>query len=169
MTMPDALMKQTPLQGIISSRLRGLLGLVVVLIAWQISVWIIDLPDYFYPAPSAVFAAFEELVRKGILPAYIADSMGRYTAGVALGLAGLDEAEIMLGVLIEILGPHPVARQHRIARQLNVFVKNLGSIAADFDFRTIALIAAIGRIARLPPTAALALIIARPCFPAIHI
>ena len=75
----------------------------------------------------------------------------------------------MLGVLIEILGPHPVARQHRIARQLNVFVKNLGSIAADFDFRTIALIAAIGRIARLPPTAALALIIARPCFPAIHI
>ncbi len=89
--------------------------------------------------------------------------------GITAWLVGLDEAEIMLGVLVEILGSHAVARQHRIARQLNVFVKNLGSIATDFDFRTIALIAAIGRIARLPPTAALALIIARPCFPAIHI
>lgn len=90
-------------------------------------------------------------------------------AGIAARLTGLDQTEIMFGVLVEIFGPHPVARQHRIARQLDVFVKNLGSIATDFDFRTIALIAAIGRIARFPPTAALAFIIARPCFPAIHI
>lgn len=90
-------------------------------------------------------------------------------AGIAAWLIGLGETEIMLGVLVEILSPHPVARQHRIARQLNVFVKNLGSIATDFYFRTIALITAVGRITRLPPTTALALIIARPCFPAIHI
>ena len=89
--------------------------------------------------------------------------------GITTRLIGLDQTEIMLGVLVEILGSHAVARQHRIACQLNVFVKNLGSIAADFNLRTIALIAAIGRITRLPPTAALALVIARPCFPAIHI
>lgn len=89
--------------------------------------------------------------------------------GIAARLTGLDEAEIMFGVLVEILRPHPVARQRRIARQLNVFIKNLGSITADFYVRTIALIAAIGGITRLPSTAALTLVIARPCFPAIHI
>jgi hypothetical protein len=90
-------------------------------------------------------------------------------AGIAARLTGLDETEIMLGVLVEILCPHPVTGQRGIAGKLNVFVENLGSIAADFDFRTIALIAAIGRAARFAPTSALALIVARPCFPAIHI
>tara|TARA_R110002051_G_scaffold259449_6_gene319273 strand:- start:12508 stop:13194 length:687 start_codon:yes stop_codon:yes gene_type:complete len=90
-------------------------------------------------------------------------------AGIAARLTGLDQTEIMFGVLVEVFRPHAIARQRRIARELDVFVKNLGSIATDFNFRTIALIAAIGRITRLPSTTALALIIARPCFPAIHI
>lgn len=89
--------------------------------------------------------------------------------GIAARLTGLDQTEIMFGVLVEVFRPHAIARQRRIARELDVFVKNLGSIATDFNFRTIALIAAIGRITRLPSTTALALIIARPCFPAIHI
>ena len=79
-----------------SAPLRGLLGLGTVLVAWQLSVWIIDLPDYFYPSPGAVFTAFEELLRKGILSSYIADSMGRYTAGVVSGLV----LGVSMGVLI---------------------------------------------------------------------
>lgn len=66
--------------------LRGAMGLLSVLVAWQASVWIIDLPVYFYPAPRDVVYAFIDLTRKGILPAYIADSLGRYAAGVSMGL-----------------------------------------------------------------------------------
>ncbi len=89
--------------------------------------------------------------------------------GIAARLTGLDQPEIMFSVLVEVFRPHPVARKRCIACHLDVFVKDLRSIAADFYLRTIALIAAIGGITRLPSTAALALIIARPCFPAIHI
>lgn len=66
--------------------LRGAIGMISVLAAWQISVWLIHLPAYFYPSPIAVLRAFAELIRKGILPAYIEASAGRYAAGVGLGL-----------------------------------------------------------------------------------
>lgn len=69
-----------------TSQWRGMLGIVVVLVMWQISVWIIALPAYFYPAPVDVAAAFVDLIRKGILPSYIVDSAFRYTAGVVTGL-----------------------------------------------------------------------------------
>lgn len=78
-----------------TAQLRGAFGLFCVLAAWQISVWVIDLPAYFYPAPKDVAAAFVELVQKGILPSYISDSFGRYIAGVSAGL--------FLGVLMGLL------------------------------------------------------------------
>ena len=37
------------------------------------------------PSPTDVWRAFVELIRKGILPVYFADSLGRYAAGVAIG------------------------------------------------------------------------------------
>ena len=69
-----------------TAQVRGLLGIFVVLVLWQISVWIIALPAYFYPAPRDVAAAFVDLVRKGVLPSYIADSVFRYAIGVTTGL-----------------------------------------------------------------------------------
>ncbi len=69
------------------AQLRGALGIAFVFILWQISVWIIDLPAYFYPAPRDVAVAFWELTAKGILPSYVVDSAWRYTAGVAVGLS----------------------------------------------------------------------------------
>jgi NitT/TauT family transport system permease protein/taurine transport system permease protein len=65
---------------------RGILGIVSVLVTWQVSVWIIALPAYFYPAPTDVFAAFVELTKKGILPEYLVDSAVRYSVSVATGL-----------------------------------------------------------------------------------
>ena len=72
--------------------LKGFAGVAVLLLAWQLSVPVVGLSSYFYPSPSDVVAAFVDLIRKGILPVYFADSMQRYFAGLfigaALGIAG---------------------------------------------------------------------------------
>ena len=74
------------LQRLISGRVvKGALGLVLVLSIWQVSVPLVGLPDYFYPSALSVWSAFVDLIRKGILPVYILDSLGRYAAGVGLG------------------------------------------------------------------------------------
>ena len=46
-------------------------------------------------------------------------------------LGGGDQAEIMLGVLIVILGRDRVAGRARVARQLDVFFRNVGGGTAD--------------------------------------
>lgn len=68
-----------------ASTAKGALGVLILLAAWQISVPLVGLGSYFYPSPADVWAAFTELMRKGILPVYFADSMGRYGAGLAIG------------------------------------------------------------------------------------
>jgi len=80
----------------VSRTIKGLAGVLLLLTAWQISVPLIGLGSYFYPSPADVVAAVADLVRKGILPAYLADSLGRYLAGLTAGsLLG-----IAFGVLI---------------------------------------------------------------------
>jgi NitT/TauT family transport system permease protein/taurine transport system permease protein len=75
---------------------KGATGVALLLAAWQLSVPMVGLDAYFYPAPTDVVAAFADLVRKGILPVYFRDSMLRYAAGLAAGaLLG-----IALGVAI---------------------------------------------------------------------
>lgn len=64
---------------------KGTLGVLVLLAAWQVSVPMVGLGAYFYPAPVDVWNAFVDLLRKGILPVYFADSMARYGAGLAIG------------------------------------------------------------------------------------
>jgi ABC-type nitrate/sulfonate/bicarbonate transport system permease component len=50
---------------------------VLLLVAlWQASVPMVGMSSYFYPSPADVVASFAELIRKGILPVYLADSMG---------------------------------------------------------------------------------------------
>src|SRR5687768_10049376 len=66
---------------------KGALGLFVLLAAWQLSVTAVDLPETFYPPPTAVWAAFVELMEKGILLSYIADSLARYAVGLTVGTA----------------------------------------------------------------------------------
>jgi ABC-type nitrate/sulfonate/bicarbonate transport system permease component len=64
---------------------RGTSGVLLLLVAWQVSVPLVGLSSYFYPAPADVLAAFADLIRKGILPVYFADSMERYLAGLTAG------------------------------------------------------------------------------------
>jgi ABC-type nitrate/sulfonate/bicarbonate transport system permease component len=64
---------------------KGCAGVLVLLAAWQLSVPLVGLSPYFYPAPGDVVAAFVDLMRKGILPVYFVDSMGRYFAGLGVG------------------------------------------------------------------------------------
>jgi ABC-type nitrate/sulfonate/bicarbonate transport system permease component len=75
---------------------KGVLGILLFLLAWQVSVPLVGLEPYFYPSPTDVWAAFVDLVSKGILPIYVVDSLERYTVGVATGAA----AGVFFGVLI---------------------------------------------------------------------
>jgi NitT/TauT family transport system permease protein/taurine transport system permease protein len=64
---------------------KGLTGILLLLAAWQLSVPLVGLGSYFYPSPLDVLASFTELMRKGILPVYLADSMERYLLGLTVG------------------------------------------------------------------------------------
>jgi hypothetical protein len=48
-----------------------------------------------------------------------------------------DQAEVVLGVLIIILGGHRVARPLRVTRELDVFFRDMRSGTADFDVGTV--------------------------------
>jgi hypothetical protein len=48
-------------------------------------------------------------------------------------LGGGDQAEIMFGVLVVILGGDRIAGRARVARQLHVFFRDVGGGAADLD------------------------------------
>jgi NitT/TauT family transport system permease protein/taurine transport system permease protein len=75
---------------------RGAAGVLLLLAAWQLSVPLVGMSSYFYPAPADVLAAFVDLVRKGILPVYLADSLLRYVTGLVAGAT----LGIATGVLI---------------------------------------------------------------------
>jgi ABC-type nitrate/sulfonate/bicarbonate transport system permease component len=76
--------------------IKGAAGIFVLLVLWQASVPWVGLEPYLYPAPFDVWQAFLELMRKGILPVYIWDTLGRYVLGVTIGIS----AGIVLGLLI---------------------------------------------------------------------
>jgi NitT/TauT family transport system permease protein/taurine transport system permease protein len=66
--------------------LRVLIPFVVLVLVWQISVIVLRLPSYFYPAPSDVFAAFGQLIRNGMLPAYTQYSMVRWLVAISAAI-----------------------------------------------------------------------------------
>jgi taurine transport system permease protein len=54
--------------------------------AWGLAAATLPLPDYYLPPPTAVVAAFGDLVAKGILPTYVAESLRRIVVAALLGL-----------------------------------------------------------------------------------
>ena len=98
--MSDALALAAPaaqpaLRRSVARFLKGAGGVFALLVAWQLSVPLVGLSSYFYPAPTDVVAAFADLIRKGILPVYFVDSMLRYSTGLATGA--------LLGVAVGVL------------------------------------------------------------------
>ena len=77
---------------------KKLIGIFLLLICWQISVPLINLESYFYPAPYDVWLAFIDLLSKGILHSYLLDSTGRYLLGLFTGVS----LALLLGVLIAL-------------------------------------------------------------------
>jgi NitT/TauT family transport system permease protein/taurine transport system permease protein len=91
-------------------------GLLLILVLWQLSVPLVGLSDYFYPSPVTVARASAELIRKGILPVYVSDSLARYVGSVVVG--GL------LGLLLGLA----VGLHRTLARLLGPFVNFLYAI-----------------------------------------
>jgi taurine transport system permease protein len=54
--------------------------------AWSVGAATLPVPDYFLPPPSAVVSAFVELIAKGMLPTFIAESLRRIILAALLGL-----------------------------------------------------------------------------------
>ena len=77
--------------------LKGGAGVLAVLLLWLVSIPIVGLESYLYPAPIDVWYAFVDLMRKGILPVYVWDSLGRYSVGVLIGIVLGIGAGLLIG------------------------------------------------------------------------
>ena len=65
--------------------LRGVCGIAILVLLWDVSARLSGLGSYFYPGPLDVVEAFRDLAWKGILPSYLVDSAGRYFLAVLSG------------------------------------------------------------------------------------
>ncbi|CEJ11981.1 Putative aliphatic sulfonates transport permease protein SsuC [bacterium YEK0313] len=77
-------------------------------------------PRAFFPGPVDVIRTFGDLVYKGILPDYLADSVGRLIVGAAIGMA----LAIPLGLLVGLN-----ARAHAVLSPPLLFFQAIGDIA----------------------------------------
>lgn len=100
--------------------LRSILPFVPLVAAWWITAAVEVFPKAFFPGPVEVVHSFVELVRKGILPEYLADSVGRLAVGAAVGIA----LAIPLGVLIGTS-----RRAHAALWPVLLFFQAVGDIA----------------------------------------
>lgn len=100
--------------------LRSILPFVPLVAAWWITAALEVFPKAFFPGPVEVAKSFVELVRKGILPEYLADSVGRLAVGAAVGIA----IAIPLGVLIGTS-----RRAHSALWPVLLFFQAVGDIA----------------------------------------
>lgn len=100
--------------------LRSILPFVPLVAAWWIASALEVFPKAFFPGPVEVAKSFVELVRKGILPEYLADSVGRLAVGAAVGIA----IAIPLGVLIGTS-----QRAHAALWPVLLFFQAVGDIA----------------------------------------
>ncbi len=63
---------------------------------WSLAAATLAVPEYVLPPPTAVVAACAELVAKGILPAYVGESLRRLVLAAVLGIA----VGVPLGLLL---------------------------------------------------------------------
>ena len=137
-------------------RLRAMLAMAVVLAGRMLVARLVGLSIALVVA-RIVVARHERLLlhrdKAGLLPeirkalaVVVAVLRGHFILGARLRLVltelflgGGDQAEIMLGMLIIILGGDRVAGRAGVARQLHVFFRDVGCGAADLDVRPVGL------------------------------
>lgn len=66
--------------------------------AWALAAALLPLPDYYLPPPTAVLAALGELTVKGILPAYVGESLRRILLAAVFGLVVGVPIGLLLGM-----------------------------------------------------------------------
>ncbi|WP_244491249.1 hypothetical protein [Bosea sp. Root381] len=74
-------------------------------------------------------------------------------------LRGQQNAVIMFSVLEVIFSSNRIARRLRVARQLQILLRNVLSGTADFDIRPVRLVAPLQRVRRLPVSAAVIVVV----------
>ncbi|BES85413.1 ABC transporter permease [Pectobacterium araliae] len=62
-----------------------LISLLVLLIIWDVSVWMFDIPDYLLPSPEAVYQALASGFRDQSLWPHITTTLGETLMGYAIG------------------------------------------------------------------------------------
>jgi len=94
--------------------LTGALG------AWSVAAATLPVPEYVLPPPTAVLAALADLAVKGMLPAYVMESLRRILLAALLGLA----VAVPVGVVLGISG-----RVAALATPLLSFFQSVSGIA----------------------------------------
>lgn len=93
---------------------------VLIIVLWALVVELEIYPRAFFPGPVDVARSFALLVWKGVLPAYLQDSVTRLAVGAGVG--------ILVGVPLGLLmGLHPTS--YRFFWPLIIFFQAIGDIA----------------------------------------
>jgi len=74
---------------------RAVVGFAVTILVWQLLATASGVEGFFFPRPTDAAAEFVDLVRKGILPAYLFDSLWRWFVGTVVG--------VVLGVAVLVV------------------------------------------------------------------
>ena len=69
----------------------------VFLVTWSVAAATLPLPSYYLPPPTAVAAAFVELVTKGILPIYVVESVRRILTAAVVAVVVAVPVGLALG------------------------------------------------------------------------
>ena len=99
---------------------RALVPFIPIVALWAIVAETEVFPRVFFPGPAEVVRSFLTLTYKGILPAYLEDSLVRLAVGAIAGMA----LGIPLGILVGLS-----ATAHRVLWPVLLFFQAIGDIA----------------------------------------
>lgn len=100
--------------------LRSALPFALIIAVWWLVASLGIFPRAFFPSPGDVVRSFGNLIYKGVLPAYLSDSLIRLAVGASVGTV----AGVLLGLLV---GLHQTS--YRFFWPLVLFFQAVGDIA----------------------------------------
>jgi taurine transport system permease protein len=100
--------------------IRALVPFIPIVVLWALVAEAEVFPRAFFPGPVEVIRSFVSLTYKGILPAYLEDSLVRLVVGALAGMA----IGIPLGILVGLS-----SRAHAVLWPVLLFFQAIGDIA----------------------------------------